>query len=96
MTDANTKQPRQSTQWIGTYNNIDLTIAREYLESWVTKQKASYACGQIEKGEEGTIHLQFVVIFPKSSKKSLTSLKKVCTNSHFEVIKCLDESIDYV
>ncbi len=96
MTDGDKKAPRQSTQWIGTYNNIDLTIAREYLEAWTKTHKATYAAGQVEKGEEGTIHLQFVVIFPKSAKKSLAGMKKMCTHSHFEVIKCLDESIDYV
>jgi len=25
---------KQSTQWIGTYNNIDLVVAKDYLEAW--------------------------------------------------------------
>ena len=25
---------KASTQWIGTYNNIDLTVAKDYLEAW--------------------------------------------------------------
>ncbi len=87
---------KQSTSWIGTYNNIDLTLAKDYLEKWHTQHKAAYACGQIEKGEEGTIHLQFVVVFPKAAQKRLAAMKKLCSKSHFEVIKCLDESIDYV
>ncbi len=27
---------QQGNQWIGTYNNIDLTVARDYLERWHT------------------------------------------------------------
>ena len=25
---------KQSTQWMGTYNNIDTAIAKDYLEAW--------------------------------------------------------------
>ena len=35
----------QSTNWFATYNNIDLTVARDYLEAWHTKHKASYVVG---------------------------------------------------
>ncbi len=36
---------KQSTSWIGTYNNIDLVVAKDYLERWTTQHKASYAVG---------------------------------------------------
>lgn len=42
--------------WIGTYNNPKVDT-KEYLELWFTKAKATYVVGQLEKGEEGTIHI---------------------------------------
>ncbi len=51
--------------WLGTYNNIDLTVAADYLEKWHSQHKAVFATGQVEKGKvDGTIHLQYFVQFP--------------------------------
>lgn len=47
----------KSTMYIGTYNNIDTTIAEAYLKKYHTEHKAVFVTGQIEKGKEGTIHL---------------------------------------
>ncbi len=47
--------------WLGTYNNIDPCICESYLEKWHTQEKAIFVTGQLEKGEEGTPHLQFFV-----------------------------------
>ncbi len=51
MNKIETTNGQRSTTWFATYNNIDLTVAKEYLEAWHTKHKAVYAVGQIEKGE---------------------------------------------
>ena len=36
---------------------------RDYLEKWFTAGKARYVNGQLEKGEEGTAHIQFYLNF---------------------------------
>lgn len=86
---------KQSTQWFATYNNVDTTIARDYLEKWHTQHKATYVVGQVEKGEEGTVHLQFVVILPKQRQTTLTGMKKKCSKAHFEIPRNIEASIDY-
>jgi hypothetical protein len=47
--------------FIGTYNNIDTTMCEAYLESWTKTGGAAFATGQLEKGTEGTIHLQYFI-----------------------------------
>jgi len=42
--------------WLGTLNNPKVSTD-EYLESWVTKAKATWVTGQLEKGKEGTPHI---------------------------------------
>lgn len=49
-----------SRNWIGTLNNPDET-PQEFLEGFYNKLKAKYVCGQLEKGKEGTAHIQFFV-----------------------------------
>lgn len=53
-----------STNWLGTYNNPEVD-PREFLERWHTHGKAVYVCGQLERGEEGTVHIQYFVNFKK-------------------------------
>lgn len=77
----------KGNQWIGTYNNIDVTIAEDYLKKWHETAKAVYVTGQIEKGKEGTIHLQYFVQFGPKDQKRLSALKKFCSKSHFEIVK---------
>ncbi len=49
-------------------------------------------CGQLEKGKEGTVHLQFALSFPKPGKR-LSALKKICRKSHFEPV-VVDNGVD--
>ncbi len=72
--------------YLGTLNNPtqhhpDFDLA-QYLESWKTKGGAVYVTGQLEKGEEGTPHVQYFVQFPKPGKR-LTALKKHCKHANF-------------
>ena len=55
------------------------------MEKWNTIGGARYVTGQLEKGAEGTPHIQYFLNFEKP--KALTALKKHCKISHFEVIK---------
>jgi len=76
--------------YLGTLNNPtehypDFDLA-QYLESWKTKASAEYVTGQLEKGDEGTPHVQYFVQFKKPGVR-ITALNKHCKKSHFEVIK---------
>lgn len=53
-----------AVNWLCTLNNPEVDT-REYLEKWHTQGKANYVCGQLEKGEEGTVHIQYFVNFKK-------------------------------
>lgn len=70
--------------WIGTYNNIDPLVCESYLEKW-HKSGCAYVTGQLEKGKEGTPHLQFFLQFAKPQR--LSALKKHDKTSHFEPVK---------
>jgi len=52
--------------FIGTLNNPKVEDLEDIITSWVTKAKAVYCTGQLEKGAEGTPHLQFYVHFDKA------------------------------
>ncbi len=76
--------PKQITgrTFIGTLNNPsehypDIT-PDEYLQAWRTRAGAEYVTGQLEKGQEGTVHIQFFVQWKKPALKAITALKKHC------------------
>jgi len=58
--------------WLITLNNPghDHT-AQEYLERIHKDLKARYTCGQLEKGTEGTVHIQFFMNFPNATRISV-------------------------
>lgn len=47
--------------------------------------KAKYVVGQLEKGAEGTVHVQFFLNFKNETR--LAALKKHCSRAHFEPVK---------
>lgn len=79
---------------MGTLNNPDI-VPQEYLEEYITKHHAQYVCGQIEKGKEGTIHLQFYVSWSKINKKRLAALKKLDNKVHWDIVKVNNGADDY-
>lgn len=70
--------------WIATLNNPDVTPP-EYLEAYMTTHRATYVVGQLEKGEEGTAHLQFFVNF--GDNRRLSAMKKIEPRAHWEVAR---------
>ena len=58
---------------------------RDYLEKWFTAGKARYVNGQLEKGEEGTAHIQFYLNFENPVR--LSALKKHDSRAHFIPVK---------
>lgn len=84
---------KQCTNYIGTLNNPKMT-AQEYLEQWVTRGKAVYAVGQLEKGEEGTVHIQFFLNFKKPGI-TIVGLKKFCSLAHFKEVRVNNGADNY-
>lgn len=72
-------------KFIGTLNNIDPVMCESYLEKWHTTG-CEYVTGQLEKGKEGTVHLQFFLNFGGKAKKRISALKKHCPKAHFEPV----------
>lgn len=78
--------------WLGTLNNPP-PMPQDYIEAWVTKAGAVYATGQLEKGKEGTPHIQFFVQFKQ--QKRLGHLKTHCPAAHFERVKANNGADEY-
>lgn len=83
----------QSRNWLGTLNNPDLTSVEDYLKRWKDTLDCQYVNGQLEKGKEGTVHVQYFLHF--NSNKRISALKKVCSKSHFELVKYDNGASDY-
>ena len=77
---------KQCTNYLGTYNNPKNFEPQEYLEMWVKKASAVYVVGQLEKGAEGTVHIQFFINFKKPGM-TIAGLKKHCSIAHFEQVR---------
>lgn len=75
------KSEFKARRWLGTLNNPDVALARDYLELWHTKAGARYVNGQVEKGAEGTVHVQFFLNFKDPVR--ISALKKHCARAHF-------------
>lgn len=89
-----TKQGNKMVNWLGTHNNPDVEMVEAYLEKWFTGTGATYVNGQLEKGEEGTPHIQFFLNYPKPGKR-LTALKAYDPKAHFEPVKFDNGASDY-
>jgi len=40
----------------------------------------------LEKGEDGTVHLQYYVSLPKDKRQRITSMKKTCPHTHWQPV----------
>ena len=83
-----------SRNWLGTYNNPpDISLCDQFLELWSKAPKCTYVTGQLERGEQGTVHIQYFLNF--SDKVRLAHLKKVCKFSHFQEVKINNGADEY-
>lgn len=76
--------------FIGTLNNPAEHTAlsyETYLQKWHEQKGVAFVTGQLEKGAEGTPHLQYFVQFEKTHKKTIAGLKKICKHSNFTIVK---------
>lgn len=69
---------------LATLNNPDTTVCEDYLKKWYTEHDARFVTGQLEKGAEGTVHLQYFLNFKKLH--SINQLHAICPRSHFELV----------
>lgn len=76
--------------YIGTYNNPTEDPA-EWIEALHNKSEAQYTVGQLEKGAEGTVHIQFALYF--KTQRHFTAVKKLAPKCHFEEVK-KDNGVD--
>ena len=82
-----------SRNWICTYNNPAPEMAEDYLRKWKDVPKCTFVTGQLEKGKEGTPHIQYFLNF--SDKVRMAHLKKHCGVSHFEIVKINNGADEY-
>lgn len=78
--------------FICTLNN-PTEFGQEYLEKMFAELKAVYICGQLEKGKEGTLHLQFFIHLKE--KKRPTFMHKYDKRVHIEVVKVNNGADEY-
>lgn len=83
-----------SVNWLGTLNNPELIDTESYLKTWFTGTGAKYVNGQLEKGKDGTVHVQFFLNYEKPGKR-LAALKKHDPRAHFEIVKRDNGASDY-
>lgn len=82
----------KARMFIGTLNNPQ-DNAEDYLRQWHTQAKAVFVTGQLEKGKEGTVHVQFFLHF--ATQMRLSALKKHCKQAHFEAVKKDNGAAEY-
>lgn len=78
--------------YLMTLNN-PTEFGQEYLESIHNQVGAQFTCGQLEKGKEGTLHLQFFMNFAKPVRPA--HIKKKDTRLHIEAVKINNGADDY-
>jgi hypothetical protein len=49
----------------------------------------------MEKGTEGTVHLQFYISLKESQRKRITAMKKVCPHTHWATVGQDNGASDY-
>ena len=69
---------------MGTLNNPK-DGPEETLERLHNLSKAAYTVGQLEKGTQGTVHLQFTITL--SVNKRLSAMKKIHSEVHWELTR---------
>jgi len=89
----------ERSKYIGTLNNPDTHyedfMAQEWLEALHKRSGAVYTVGQLEKGEEGTTHVQYFVNFSTKNQKRITAMKKFCKHTHWEPVSKDNGAADY-
>lgn len=81
-----------SRNFLITKNN-PVIPAEDYLKDLYEKTKATYVVGQLEKGKEGTLHIQAFVNFKTSQRR--TKITKYDKTIHVEFVRVDNGAHDY-
>lgn len=73
--------------------NNPTEFGQEYLEKFHQETGAAFTCGQLEKGEQGTLHLQFFQNYSKPVRAA--HIKKKDMRLHIEAVKINNGADDY-
>lgn len=90
-TGTGSSKNRKSQYWFFTFNNYD-TNDIDFLTNIFDMDCDKY-CFQEEKGENGTNHLQGVVVW--KIRKELNYIKRINPKIHWEICKNLRASVEY-
>ena len=92
-------QAPKRNRFIGTLNNPQEHYKEFMLQDWLEathkRSGAVYTAGQLEKGEEGTVHVQYFMVFAKDNQKRITAMKKVCKHTHWHPVGVDNGAGDY-
>lgn len=86
-----TNPPKTARNWFGTWNNPKATLQELYEQF---KPTPKYVVGQMEKGKEGTTHLQFMCLFHNAIRFS--KWKKYAKEIHIEITHNVPAARKYV
>lgn len=75
-----TMTAKRACMIIGTLNN-PTADTKDYLEAWSKKKTVAYVTGQLERGDNGTPHIQYFVQTTGSNR--MAWFKTHCSKSHF-------------
>lgn len=81
----------KSCNWIITLNNPDKDV-EDYMTA-VKLSGASWFVGQLEKGDNGTVHLQ--AAFGYKNPVRFAAIKKMLPSAHIEKTNCGGSAADY-
>lgn len=84
------KRDTKARHWFGTLNNPTVGF-EDYIGRF---GDVVFATGQLEKGELGTLHYQFVIQF--KGQQRMSALKKICDCAHWEEVRDIEAAIKYV
>lgn len=70
-------------------------MAEQWLQAMHSTHGLAYTTGQLERGEDGTLHLQYFVMLPKDKAKRITAMKKMCKHTHWTPVNTKDSAWQY-
>lgn len=78
--------------WLATLNNPGIST-EDFLKTMFVSLEATYLCGQLETGKQGTPHIHYY--FELKDEYRLNRLKGFCSRSNFELARDPDAAAIY-
>jgi len=81
--------PRRSRNWVFTLNNPPAPYG-----ALIFGDQCAFACYQLERGEQGTLHYQGVVVFKNA--RTLRGVRRILEGAHLEIMRgTLTQAVAY-